>query len=166
MKDINVEGFDDRLHYLPIENLSEVMIIIDCMRIPKGNQNQFSYLIKLNYEKLDYKGEIHRLFAVSQLILPPIKKGGIIASDQELKENSNEELVIIKDSRDLDNLETRLSNPSWGSTIQNQTFLKFKNYEAEKTEDNDKGQPESQLPSENNTIDKASMYLSKYPWMT
>lgn len=156
MEDISAEGFDDHLQYIQVNNLVDTMKTIDSIKKTTFNKNsRSSFLIRLQVMKLNSEGEVPMLM-ISQLFLPSMKKGGLIASELEFTERSQEEIVIIKDSRDLDNLETRISNPSWGSSKLNTSLLRFKNMESEKSQ-----QPESPLLSETKQSDKASAYLNK-----
>lgn len=155
MKDINAEGFEDRLYMIQVEDLQETFMTIDNIRKPEISGTP-AYVIRMHIAKLGPSGEVS-MYYLAQLFLPSLKKGGVIAADQDDdKEPSNDELIIIKESKDLDNLENRKSNPSLGSLRINKPSLKFKaNYVDDPSGD------DHNKPKEEKALDKSDIYLSK-----
>ena len=85
------------------------------------------------------------------LTLPPIKKDSLIIP-ADYSEKSEEDILFIKDAKDLDNIDSRVTNPSINSkfpskvySVSNQNFTSIQNMDM----------------IEDNSTNKVSNYLSK-----
>ena len=149
MRDINAEGFDKAMHLMNVANLTDTIRVVDSLSVPPGTLTAFAISIEIQKRVGDTEISVQRVVMIH---LPAIKRDGVIASNEEGSDTSVEDIIVIKESRDLDNLESRLSNNPSVNTKFNKTVLKWK-------------MPEDHAPYEQteqlNNPNKTTTYLDK-----